>query len=323
MPGKGFQGEMFYSAENPPYGAVFTYFLKDELKTLKKKRTEAEQAAEKAGQPIRYPTGEELRAEAEEESPVILMTVSDVSGTPVRVITGPSAKGLQRAAWDLRAPAHELPPNRPRGELEELFGDPLVGPYVMPGRYTVSLAQRVGGVTTPLAGPVSFNVVLDPQAAHAAAEQQPRWDFQQKLQALRRDVVAALELANSTNTRLEAVRKALDQTPAAPPALHDRARALQRRLAAILVELRGDRSVGARSGPVPVAISERANTISRELNDTLANATETHRQQYQIALELLTAQRAALRQLVESDLAEVERELERLGAPYTPGRVPR
>ena len=146
MPGKGFQGEMLYTAPNPPYGAVFTYRLKDGLKTLKQKRTEAEAAAEKAGQPITYPTPEQLRAEAAEEAPAILLTISDASGTPVRVMTGPVEKGLQRVAWDLRQPAHELPPNRPRGELEELFGDPLVGPFVVPGKYSVTLSQRVGGV---------------------------------------------------------------------------------------------------------------------------------------------------------------------------------
>src|SRR5919197_147195 len=54
MPGKGFQGEMFFTGENPPYGAVFTYQLKEGLKTLKAKRAEAEQAAEEAAQPIRY-----------------------------------------------------------------------------------------------------------------------------------------------------------------------------------------------------------------------------------------------------------------------------
>src|SRR5256885_7936625 len=48
MPGKGFQGEMFFQGENPPYGATFTYHLKDAIKTLTEKRIEAEQVAEKA-----------------------------------------------------------------------------------------------------------------------------------------------------------------------------------------------------------------------------------------------------------------------------------
>ena len=282
-----------------------------------------EKAAEKAGQPIRYPSADELRAEADEEPPAILLTVSGETGTPVRVITGPVEKGLQRVAWDLRAPAHQLPPNRPRGELEELFGDPPVGPYLVPGKYSVTLSQRVGGVVTQLAGPAAFNVALDPLVTYSAADQSARWQFQEKLQALRRDVAGALELANATSTRLDAIRKALDATPAAPRTLHDQARALQRRLVATLVELQGDRRLGARSVPTPVAISERANTISSELNRTLGRQTTTHEQQFQIASELFGAQRAALRQLVETDVPAIERELERLGAPYTPGRVPR
>jgi len=318
MPGKAFQGEMLYGGDNPPFGAVFTYHLKDGLKSLKEKRAEAEKAAEKAGQPIRYPTPEELRAEASEETPAILLTISDASGTPIRVITGPTGKGMQRTAWDLRAPAHQLPPNRPRGEVEELFGDPLVGPFVIPGKYSVKLSQRVGGVVTQLSGPAAFTIVLDPQSPHTAADQSARWEFQQKLQALRRDVAGALELATSTTSRLDAMKRALDATPAAPQALHTQARALQKRVSAILVELRGDRSLGSRSVPVPEAISERVNNISGEQQRSLGRATITHEQQYQIASELFAAQRALLKTLVDTDVAALAHELERAGAPYTP-----
>ncbi|HMF95748.1 MAG TPA: hypothetical protein VKE96_15715, partial [Vicinamibacterales bacterium] len=318
MPGKGFQGEMFFQGENPPYGATFTYYMKDAIKTLKEKRTDAEQAAEKAGRPIKYPPPEELRAEANEEAPTLLLTVSTSAGTPVRVLTGPVGKGLHRVTWDLRAPAHQLPPNRPRGELDELFGDPLVGPYVVPGDYAVALAQRVGGVVTPLGGPVSFKVVLDPQAPQTVADHTARWQYQEKLQALRRDLAGSLELADSTATRLNAIVKALDATPAAPRPLHDRTRALRQKLDGILVELRGDRALGSRSVPQPVAISERVNTISSEMNRTLSPPTGTHEHQYQIALELFGPQRTALRQIIDTELPAIERELERLGAPYTP-----
>ena len=40
--GKGYQGDAFYNAPNPPDGAVFTYYLKDGLKTLEEQRQEAE-----------------------------------------------------------------------------------------------------------------------------------------------------------------------------------------------------------------------------------------------------------------------------------------
>jgi len=71
-----------------------------------------------------------------------------------------------------------------------------------------------------------------------------------------------------------------------------------------------------------VAISERANTVSGEMNRSLGRPTTTHEQQFQIASELFVAQRAALKSLVETDVPGLERELERAGAPYTPGRLP-
>ena len=158
------------------------------------------QAAEKAGTAdshTRRPT--QLRAEADEEAPAILLTVAAPPGTPVRVVTGPVEKGLQRVAWDLRAPAHQLPPNRPRGELEELFGDPLVGPYVVPGKYSVTLSQRVGGVVTQLGG---AGRVQRRHWIRKACTRRPTTrragSSQKKLQALRRDIAGALELANST-----------------------------------------------------------------------------------------------------------------------------
>ena len=58
-------------------------------------------------------------------------------------------------------------------------------------------------------------------------------------------------------------------------------------------------------------------------SDPLGRQTATHDQQLQIASELFATQRAALKTLVETDVPPMERELERLGAPYTPGRVPR
>jgi hypothetical protein len=59
------------------------------------------------------------------------------------------------------------------------------------------------------------------------------------------------------------------------------------------------------------------------MNRTLGRPTTTHEQQFQIASELFVAERSALKSLVETDVPALERELERVGAPYTPGRLPR
>src|SRR5205807_334613 len=115
--GKAFQGSAFYTADNPPYGATFTYYLKDTLKTLRQKR----QGADKKGGKIANATQDQLRAEAEEEPPAILVTISDADGQMVRTLTGPVAQGIHRVSWDLRVPSAVLPKTQPKEAGEDVF----------------------------------------------------------------------------------------------------------------------------------------------------------------------------------------------------------
>ncbi|HEV3202972.1 MAG TPA: hypothetical protein VGY77_01255, partial [Gemmataceae bacterium] len=99
--GKGFQGDGFYAADNPPFGATFTYYLKETIKTRKQQRRDAEKEAAKKNANAPYPNPDQLRAEADEEAPVILVNVADSSGHVIRTLTGPVTKGFHRASWDL------------------------------------------------------------------------------------------------------------------------------------------------------------------------------------------------------------------------------
>lgn len=320
--GKSFQGEMLYMADNPPYGAVITYHLKDALKTLKQKRVDAEKAAEKAGKAIEYPSFDALRTEAEEEAPAILLTISDETGAPIRTFTGPATAGFQRVAWDLRLPLHTLPrAPRPGDDDDDFFGNQS-GPYAIPGAYSVSMAQRVGGVVTPLGGPVSFKVFADPNSPLTAADHKARGEFQVVYQSLRRSVAGAIETANATSARLDQLKRALDGAPKAPRALHDSVRAIEKRLGAILIALRGDTAIARRSEATADSISDRVNFIGFEQSRTLAPATGTHRRQVEIARGLFAEELTRLKGLVEADIPAIEREAEAAGAPWTAGRIP-
>src|SRR5665811_1020774 len=61
--GKGFQGESYWNAPNPKPGSVFTYYLKEDIKTLKEKREESEKQKIQAGQSVYYPSMDSLRME--------------------------------------------------------------------------------------------------------------------------------------------------------------------------------------------------------------------------------------------------------------------
>src|SRR5262249_19004823 len=71
--GKGFQGESYFTADNPPFGATFTFYLKEAYKTQKQKRQDAEKEVERKGAKAPYPTNAELTSEEEEEAPSITL----------------------------------------------------------------------------------------------------------------------------------------------------------------------------------------------------------------------------------------------------------
>ena len=320
--GKSFQGDTFFTAENPPFGAVFTYYLKNDFKTKKERRHEAEKEAYKKDTVPPYPTAEQLREEAIEEKPAVILMVSDPDGSVIRRIVGETGKGLHRVAWDLRFPA-SVPANPEAEKAEkEPWDAPDQGPMAVPGTYRVTLTARVDGVTTELAGPQSFNVVPLGLATLKAQDQKVVLAFEQKTARLQRAVLGAVEVAKETRTRLEKIKVALRDTPAARPELLDQADAIRSRLRAIDVALSGDREMAKRNEPTRPGIVERVQNVVTSQWATTQAPTTTMRDAYMIAADEFTPVLASLRALVEGDLKRLEDALEKAGGPWTPGRVP-
>ena len=103
---KAYQGASFYTAPNPPFGATFTYYLKDSLKTKKAARQEQEGKLEREGKDVNYPAWDDLKAEDREEPPVVILTIKNAEGQVVRRLSGPGGSGLHRVTWDLRWPGY-------------------------------------------------------------------------------------------------------------------------------------------------------------------------------------------------------------------------
>jgi hypothetical protein len=322
--GKAFLGASFYTADNPAYGATFTYTLKEGLKTKKQKRKDAERAAEKAGKTAPYPTPEELRAEAEEEAPTVFLVISDAEGNVVRTVTGGTAEGMHRANWDLRDPAATLPSPRPApvDDDEDDFGRGGSGPLVPLGTYSVKLFQRVEGRVTALAGPVEFKVVLDPQITAAPDDIREQVAFHRKMLKLQRAVSGAGGVAGEVTTRLEQIRRALEVAPKADEASRSRVRELIAANREIVRMLRGDAILRARQENVPESISERVGFASNAASRYLGKPTGTQKESAAIAEKEFTVELAKLKKLVETDLPALEKKLDGFDAPWTPGRLP-
>jgi hypothetical protein len=228
---------------------------------------------------------------------------------------------MQRVTWDLRYPPTSLPPP-PNPDNEDPFSDGPGGPLVMPGAYKVSIEKRVDGVMTPLSAPQDFNIVVPGQEGMAAGDRAALVEFQQKAARLQRAVQGALDATNALKPRLALIRRALLETPAAGDKLLDDAAALDKRTNDILRALRGDNALRARNINLPPSINERVGGIVATQRLSTARPTQTQISQYSAAAQDFEQTLAQLRQLIEGDLARLEKQMEAAGAPWTPGRIP-
>ncbi len=315
---KGFQGEMYFSAPNPPLGAVFTYYIKDSIQTLKEKREKAEKAAFKDKKPIVYPTYEEMRAEEEEEAPYLLFEIMDEGGHGVRQLRAPATAGLHRIVWDLRYPGTGA--TNLRDESPTKTGPS--GIPVMPGTYQVALGKSVNGVVTRLTEPVRFKTEALGLASLPAENRAELVAFEKKVAELSREVNAASSVVRDLNEKARHFRVALKSLNRPDSELLVDIQAMEQKLRDIGIKLFGDRTLEMLDKDAEPGLVRR---ISGAVYDHL-RSTSAPTQSQKDAFDLVAAAFPPVLQTVkavaEEDVKKIEKRLEELGAPTTPGRLP-
>jgi len=349
-------GTNYFTAPNPPVAAQITFNIKDAIRTKQQDRQQRERAAIQRGETPPYPTAQELRAEAEEEAPAIVVSISDVSGKVIRRFDAPATRGIHRVNWDLREQAPALAPAIPLGggagggggrggrgggggagpaafqpaggaggggeEEFAFFGGRGAGQgaLVPPGKYTVSLAKRQNGAITLLPGSQAIEVVAEGPSTRE--DRTALAAFQEKLGNLQKALTATTEAATEAGARLTAIRRAIDATPSLPTKLREEALKLERNLDDITMALNGDRIMRSHNEGTVASISEHVQGAAAPLRGTTGKPTKTAQEQYQIASEELAAEIPKLRKLMETDIKALEKQLDAAGAPPTPGRLP-
>lgn len=312
---RGEQGANFFYADNPPFGAVITYYVKEDVQTMEEARRAAEREAREAGEPIEYPSFEEMRAEDLEEGPYLLFTITDDDGEIVRRIPARDGTGIRRIAWDLRYPSTS--PVDEAGDFDPYDEGPD-GPFVAPGTYNVTLTRVVDGVPTALVSdPVAFDVVPLNNATLATDDRDALLAFQLEADALMAQVRTASELMEDMDERLVDLKTAIQRSPLLPLSALEEARQLQLRAAELRIELVGDRSVARRQFETPPSISERVGGVLYSSFNATSAPTGQQREQLRIAEEDLAKLRPRIQALLE-EVDALEDRLRDLGAPLLP-----
>jgi len=315
------QGSTVYVAKNPDFGAILTYYIKDVPKTKKEIRKEKEKELFKKGEPIPQPSEEELRAEKKEIGPFLTFTITDERDNPVRIIRKIMSKGISRINWDLRY--QSVKPVD--ADKFDAVADNGSGILAMPGIYKVSMGMTAGGESKLLAGPVQFTARVLSNTSLPPADRQATVEFNLKVAELTRVMQGTENYAENLNRRVTSLLQAMNSTPKASPDLVSTAMTIQLHLDDILnlkFNHRTTKPSEDENPPSPVTLNQRLGKLSGMSWSSTGDPTKNQLDAYTILMEEFPPVYNQVRQLGETDIPRLEKALENLGAPVTPGRLP-
>ena len=315
----GSEGHQHYAADNPEFGAVFTYHINKDYKSLKSQRKEKEKGLNKTKQNIPFPGWDAIDAENNEESAKIWMVIKDSSGDIVRKMKAKNKKGVHRTAWDLRLAGDRMIRPGARSQSSR-FRRWMRGPLAGPGTYTITLVEEHNGDATTLAGPESFNVVpLREGTLDSGASPEEYTAFAKRMKSARGimssigyEVDHGLDVVNAMMT-------ALNQTSTAPGSeLGKEIRKAKSALMTLQKELEGSPSkdeIGERNNN---SIQSKLFAANVGLSTTYG-PTALHKKSMREVEEGLPSFRARVDEIVENVIPGLISKLKDIGAPYIQG----
>lgn len=314
------QGSMPYYGENPEFGAVFTYYLKETPKTIKSERLKKEKEQFKAGEKIHQPTVEELREEERQLSAYLIFTIKDQNGNIVKEIYKKPSKGINRLVWNLQyngfnhIKAKKFNPT----DNKNNWGYPI-----LPGNYSVSLDMVFDGEKKALAGPAEFNAVVLNNATLPAEKRETLVAFQNQITELIIVMNGAGQYMEELESKIATVRQTIHNTPGMPYELGAETKVLAEKLDDLVFQMDGVEAVASweEVPPAIMPLSNRIQSIAWGMWGSTSEPTQTMQDNYAIIVEELPQIITKLKEM-DAEMKVIEQKLEKAGAPWTPGRIP-
>jgi len=310
----GNTGADFYIAENPEFGAVFTYHLAKEYSTQKQDRKKQEKEANKKGANIPFPGYAALDAENSEKPAKVWISISDEDGNIVRHLTQKAKKGTHRLTWDLRhASTQAIDPDR------KSSGWNASGPMVVPGNYSAQLSLEKDGVVQSLGEAVSFEVKAIREGVLKGVDYATYDAYRKELTAVQREMQSLTDLFNRAEKQLKALKKAVVKTPLAPEAVAGELYTIEQALTALTIKAEGSPArdeIGERNPP---SVQSHMRAAYRGIRTTYG-PTPLHRKSLRLAKSMLGDLRPEVERIAQQKLPALAEKLTAAGAPYIIGQ---
>jgi len=320
LPGKAFQGDGFYSAEDLGSVAMFDYYIKEGHKTLKDKRKKKASETDKAKKDTPYPSYEDLVKENEDKAPELLFTIKDSNGNVIRKLMKSYGKGLKRLKWDMRYAVKD-PISLRSSSFYNPFAGKSEGTLVTPGKYTIEMSKVHNGKVELLSGPMDFTIKALNNTVLPAENREEKVTFQREVAELSRKIDGAGRVLSEVNDKMRHIAKAINLVEQPLESLLTKYRNVDAKIKDIRKAFYGDNIKSRLDIDQPVTPSGRIGWINYEQKYSTSSPTETHKMSFQIAKEEFEPILEMIKSLVKNDIEQLEQALEDADAPYTPGRA--
>lgn len=316
------QGATYWSSDNPPFGATFTYYLKDVPKTDKKIRQEKEEKLFEEGKPIPQPTWKELEDEDKEIKPYLIFTITDEEGNTIRKFTSVASKGIKRVNWDLR---YESPyPVRESTKEFSPLNNQRGGIFVMPGNYKVGITMYAKGNYTELVAPTEFTVKPLDNTTLPPKDRSQMVAYQKEISEFTQSMLGAINFADELKQKIVLIKQTALTTTEADYELMSKITAVEKELEEIDFAFNG---VSAKASweevpPAKMPLYRRLNSVVYTHMNSTADITETSKMSMNILREELPPIIKKLEKIATEDIRDIEKKLDEIGANWTPGRIP-
>jgi hypothetical protein len=312
--GKAFQGDQYFIADNPPFGAVFTYYLKESYSTSSAERKKKEKEAIKQNQSVAFPGWDVVEKEVNEIKPKVWLIITDAAGKIVNRVEATNSKGYNRVTWDLTS--------SPQGVVTSYnMSRRRGGAMVAPGTYQAQLFKQIDGVFTSISERVSVEVSPLKKGHLPGASYDKVVAFWNKTQDMYADVTALSINLGEAQKRVEMMLAAYERASKTDEALHSKLLALREQLKAIDYQLNGSkarREVGEKD-EYPT-VRNYLSVASWGTSGSSYGPTPTHEKCLANAASLFQEINSAFEQIRKNELPKLEEQLKALGAPMIEGQ---
>jgi photosystem II stability/assembly factor-like uncharacterized protein len=235
----------------------------------------------------------------------VKIIITDMTGTKIREMEGTRMPGINRVIWDLRhGYSCPTPPAKPEMKT---------GPSVVPGEYKITLKYSDHELTKTVL------VEEDPDVNLSLKERKKQHDVLLRIYKLNPVIAEVNQATISINNDLRSINSQLEKNPKIPDTVHQKIKVVDDEISGISKKLNGDPNNGSEARYFSIRSIQ---SIARSIESYSEAPTEFQVQQTEEKYEELKVVVKQINKIIEVDIPELNRILNKYNVPHLPVRKP-